>query len=165
VTEALDKNPAESTELAKPVEQKDPIKTELEAVKLRRSQLRDAALKRENERLPAEELAAEKQGLLDDEALEQAELEHGPVGKKIAVVQTELGAVIVKRPHAAIYKRYQDRGQTKTKDIDQFVRTCIVYPSKTRFDEILEEQPATLLRVADACVMLAGFRAEEVSAK
>jgi hypothetical protein len=98
-------------------------------------------------------------------ALEAAEREHGPRGRKIQVVETDLGIVIVKRPHSALFRRFSDKGSMKTADLDQLVRPCVVYPDSSTLDRILDELPATLLRLANSVSELAGFRAEEVQGK
>ena len=99
----------------------------------------------------------------DAEEIEKAEEKYGI--DRVGVVRTRLGCVIVKRPNAVLYKRFQDRESAKTQDLEKLVRPCLVYPDAAAFDRILEEQPATLTRVADCVVELAGFRAKEVSGK
>ena len=108
----------------------------------------------------AEELAAR-----NAEALEAAEAEHGPIGKKLRAIETSGGVIIVKRPHPATYKRFRDKGEANTAAFDKLVRPCVVHPDKSTFDRILDEEPAALDRCANAIVELAGFRAREVSGK
>jgi hypothetical protein len=112
--------------------------------------------------LLAEVEAAEREAS-DAEAIAKATAEHG--AGKIATIATELGVVIVKRPHPAHYKRFRDKGETKSADLEQLVRPCLVHPDASRFDQILNEQPATLDRCADQVVTLAGFRGKELSGK
>jgi len=106
---------------------------------------------------------AEERDAADAEAIAKAEEEIGE--RRIAVIRTELGAVIVKRPNPVLYKRFRDKESAKTQDLEMLVRPCLVHPPFARFDAMLEEQPAVLDRVADRVVFLAGFRGKEVSEK
>lgn len=131
-----------------------------------RERKRAAEAKRQATQAAADALAkveTEEREALDEEAIANAEAEHG--ANKIGIVRTDLGAVIVKRPHPAHYKRFRDRESAKTQDLEKLVRPCVVYPDATRFDAMLDEQPAILDRVANQVVELAGFRAREVSGK
>lgn len=101
----------------------------------------------------------------NETAIAAALEEHGPIGQKIAVIDTDLGAIIVKRPNPLVFKRFQSAGSVKWDDLEKLVRPCVVYPDKGALDTILEDLPATLTRVADAVVTLAGARAQEVSGK
>lgn len=112
--------------------------------------------------LVAEVETAEREAA-DAEAIAKATAEHG--AGKIAIVETDLGVVIVKRPNPVLYKRFRDKESAKTADLEQLVRPCLVHPDPSRWDAMLEEQPATLDRVADRVVFLAGFRGKELSGK
>lgn len=128
---------------------------------------RNAAEERRNALAEAEEkrreVEAEERDARDEEAIADAEAEHGP--RRIAVVRTDVGCVIVKRPNPVIYKRFRDRGETKTVDLEKLVRSCLVHPDSNAFDRLLDDVPAALDRAANAVVELAGFRAKEVSEK
>jgi hypothetical protein len=141
------------------------LEQKLSELRAKRAALAEERAKQEAERALVEQIEAEERALRDDEAIAAAEAEHGPVGKRIAVVHTDLGVIIVKRPNPLIFRRFQDKGTTKTEDFDQLVRPCLVYPSKTEFDRILEELPATLIRAANAVCALAGVRHDEISGK
>jgi hypothetical protein len=137
----------------------------LEELRAKRAALAEARRARELQRTADEQLADEEQAFIDDQAVDAAELEHGPVGKKIAVVKTDMGAIILKRAHPAMFKRFQDKGSLKSDDLDKLVRHCLVHPAAAMFDRIMDELPATLLRCADAVSFLAGVRAEDVAGK
>jgi hypothetical protein len=113
----------------------------------------------------AAQLAEEKLNLANEQAVEAAEIEHGPVGTKIALVHTSLGVVIVKRPHVATFRKFQDRGKTESKYLLEYVRPCLVYPTLPEYERICDEEPATLARCASALHTLAGVRLEEISGK
>jgi hypothetical protein len=137
----------------------------LDEIATRRAELAAARERRAEERAKQEAIGEAERALADDEALERAEIEIGPVGRMIAVVETPLGKIIVKRPHAAVFKRFQDRESKKTKDVEDFVVPCRVHPDRATFDKILEQLPGTLTRCANAAARLAGARVEEVSEK
>ena len=138
---------------------------ELRELRAKRAALAAAREAREAQRIADEQIAAEKQDVIDNEAIEAAEIAHGPVGKKIMVVKTDLGAIIVRRPKQAAFKRFQDTGSLKYDELEKLVRPSVVHPSLSAFDQIMEELPATMLRCADAVSVLAGVRRDDVSAK
>ena len=119
------------------------------------------------------ELEASREGELEVERLEleaanaeavaDAEADHDP--RKIRVVESGLGVVIVRRPNPLLYKRFRDKGEAKTNELEKLVRGCLLYPTAAGFDRILEEEPGTLDRCATAVIELAGFRLKEASGK
>lgn len=124
------------------------------------------ALRREafaNAEAEADKLAAAQRGLADDEKIEALELEHGT--RKIAVLRTELGAVVVKRPHLNTFRKFQDHGATDSEALGKLVRPCLVHPDVANFEKICAERPATLMQVANACIRLAGVRSEDLAGK
>lgn len=141
------------------------LEARLAKVKADRAALQAARDKAAEQRLLEEQVVAEEQAFKDEQAVADAEAEHGTVGKKIAVVSTDMGVIVLKRSNPLIFKRFQDVGSTKSADLDKLVRPCLVYPDIATFDRILEELPATMLRLASAVAGLAGVRAEEVSGK
>ncbi len=112
-----------------------------------------------------DEVEAEEIGARDEEAIADAEDAHGAVGKKIFVVRTDLGCVILKRPHPAHYKKFRDKGEGDTVAFERLVRPSVVYPDAVKLDLIFDELAGVLDRCANAVVELAGFRAKEVSGK
>jgi hypothetical protein len=139
------------------------LDAQLAAIRAKRAALAEA---REQRAQPsaADQLAAEQRALADDEALERLELEHGPAGKAIEIVRTEVGGVIVRRPHMAVFRRFQDDNKD-TAALEKLVRPCVLHPSKADFDRMCEELPFTLQRCADAVCRLAGIRKEDIQAK
>jgi hypothetical protein len=128
----------------------------------------------EAERAKREELAAyrreverKERAVKEAPEIARLEAEHGPIGEKIAVVETDEGAIVLKRPAPVVFKRFQDAGDSKSKS-DTFaslVKPCVIYPDMKRFNEILEALPATLSRCADEVVALAGFGQKEAAGK
>lgn len=113
----------------------------------------------------SEQLALKRRELKEAKALDEREREFGAVGKEIDIVHSDVGAVIVKRPTMTVYRRFQDSGKTETKDYEQLVRPCILYPSRAEFDQLIEQRPMLLVHCADACIALAGLRASEIRKK
>lgn len=142
---------------------------ELEA-RLRKANSQLAELERAREERAEDarfeqEVIARERAVKDEHAIAEAEEKYGPVGTKIAIVQTELGAIVLKRPNALHFRRFQDEGETKSKHVLQLVRPCRVYPDEAAFEQILEEQPAVLVALGNAVSELAGARTREVSGK
>lgn len=113
----------------------------------------------------ASKLASEELAFKGEQAVEAAEAEHGAVDKKIRVVQTDMGVVIVKRAHPAVFKRFIDRGKHSMQDLEELARKCLVYPTLPEWEAMCNEQTAIINRTADAIAWLAGIRADDVSAK
>jgi len=139
--------------------------SELEKIREARAVIAAARAQRIGDRAEAEELEREKQLLADDEAMEKAEAAHGPPGRAILAVPTDLGVVIVKRPHAALFRRFQDSETTSMQECEKLVRPCVVHPPSAELDKILDQLPATLPRLVVAVGVLAGLRKEELAGK
>lgn len=160
-----------TTETGQPTELTSAQKLEkkLEEARARRAAIAEAREKKNADKLLEAELAAEVQGIEDDEVIAKLEDELGPEGRAFKVIRTDLGAVIVKRSTAAAFKMFQDlraRENPKVHQLsDQLTRPCLLHPSKDRFDEMLKEQPHILIRCTNAIAELAGVRAEEVAGK
>jgi len=137
----------------------------LQAAKLERARITEARTAREKARSVSEQLAEAERELRDDQAIEKAECEHGLLGSKLAAVKSGLGVVIVKRPHHVLFRRFQDAGKTDSVQLSILVNGCLVHPDLGTFERYCEEEPALLLRVANAVAALAGVRASEVSGK
>ncbi len=146
-----------------PVSETEALEKRLVAAKARKAHVQEGRLKREEANALREEVERQEQAAVDAEALDKAEVEHG--AKKIATVQTEMGLIILRRPHPMHFKRFRDKGANGTEELEKLVAPCLVYPDRGKFNAILEEEPAALDRCADRVVTLAGFRAKEVAGK
>jgi len=144
-------------------EDKSELRARLEAAKKRKEEARAKREALESKGEYERRVLAEEQAAKDEEALLDAESQIG--ASKIATVDTPLGTIIIKRPNPLHFKRFQDKESVKTKDLEQLVRPCVVYPNGSRFDQILEELPATLTRCADRVATLAGVRVREITGK
>ena len=147
------------TDIKKAPTEREQLEAELAAA--RAANAANVAARTERAELSAlkEAIEREKNALRDAPAIEKAELEHG--ADKIATVVTRLGAVVLKRPHSASYRRFQDQASSKSEDVIKLVRPCVVYPTAAELDRILDEQPGVLARLADAVATLADAAQEE----
>lgn len=141
------------------------MQAELDKLRAQREALAAARQARADQNTLAAKLAAEQRALRDEQAIDAAEQEHGEIGRKIQVVKSELGVVIVKRAHPAAFKRFLDRGEHKTKDLEALARLCLVYPSLSEWEAMCDELPILINRSADAVAYLAGVRTEDLSGK
>lgn len=139
------------------------VEKEIAELNSRRAALELARERRAEQADVARRLEEAKQAVFDEEALAKAEQEHGV--RRIAVVRTELGAVIVKRPHANTFRKFLDSGKTDTDTLEKLVRPCLVHPQLEGFEKIVAELPAVLGQVALAIGRLAGIRAEDIGGK
>ena len=139
----------------------DDLKKRLAAAKAARSALQAKPVD-EAEELAAE-VAAEERALKEEQALADLVEKHG--AKKLAKVDTDLGAVILLRSAPAAYNRFAEKTEFKVEDVKQLVLPCVKYPSIPEFEEMLREQPGTLFVCANALAHLAGVRKDALSGK
>lgn len=104
-----------------------------------------------------------ERSVADAEAIAKAEEDLG-VGK-FAAHRTPLGVVIVKRPNHMHYRKFVSLKEHTPDDAERLVLQCLVHPSKGAFQQISEEYPAAMLKVAELVVDLAAGRVSEVSGK
>jgi hypothetical protein len=115
---------------------------------------------------PAElerELAKAEREAKEAETLLELESKHGK--DKIGYIETDLGMVVLSRPHAALFRRFQDQDKATVLEVEKLVRPCVIHPTKERFDMMCEEQPMILARAAEVVSRLAGFRNKDLEAK
>jgi len=141
------------------------LKQRLEVARLERDRLAKERSAREARRSLTDKLADEERELKNEQALDRAEQEHGPVGSKIATIYTRSGVVIVKRAHPAAFRRFQDVGKQTTTECEKLLRPCLVHPDPSTFDKWADEEPAIILRTANALCTLAGVRSDEAGGK
>lgn len=110
------------------------------------------------------EVEAEERAAKEAEAFAKLEVEHGPIGKRLLVVNTDAGSIVVKRPNHVMWKRFQDKPD-QAGALDRIVAHCLVYPGKVEFDQLCEEVPAAPTLAANAVCKLAGFNMQDFSGK
>jgi hypothetical protein len=138
------------------------LRARLESIKAERARLAEERELR-GQSLP-DRIEAEERALRDEIAIADAETAHGPVDKRIAIVNTSNGVVIVKRANHVLFRRFQD-SKLNVDECEKLVRPCLVHPDKATFDRWAEEEPAIIVRAANALGTLAGIRGEEASGK
>lgn len=97
--------------------------------------------------------------------LEAAEKELGELGRKLALVITAEGPVILKRPHRANVSKFLDAERATSATMLALVKSCVIYPDKDAFDRLLDEQPAALTILASEALTLAGAGAKALAGK
>jgi len=146
-----------------------PEDLELAELRAKRAAVADKRARFAEQVAKAERLEAERRAVADEEAIARLEEEHGPLDKAIAVVYTDLGAVVVRRAKPPAYKRFNEhitRENAKPFELsEQLVFACLLYPTREAFGAMVEAQPFTLIRCANAISTLAGVRAQEVAGK
>jgi hypothetical protein len=120
-------------------------------------------------------IAEERRLLALEEATVKAEADHGPLNRKVAIVHARraddsiAGSVIVRRPNAQLWKRYQhtktEGAKASSDELDKLFGHCVVFPPTSEFEELFEEFPGMSVQLLSAISKLAGFRIEEVSGK
>lgn len=87
-------------------------------------------------------------------------------GAKCAVIDTDLGTIVVKKPHHLKFNEVVSKGDKMAPaDLTGLVRSCVVYPEWSAVDKILEEAPAALGVLVDAITTLASEGAKSRSGK
>jgi hypothetical protein len=152
------------------------VEAKLAEVEARRA-ARQAARATDDELEAAKMRLAESQRLDRlEEAVLEAEAKHGKIGKGIAVVHCKfadgspLGSVIVKRPVASYYERYQhayqDLPEAKRRERTmELVAHALVWPSMGEVEALIKELPGSALPIANAIARLAGEHREDLAGK
>lgn len=141
------------------------LQERLERARVDRSALEEAEIKRKRVEKLRADVEAEERSLANEKKLAELEQQHGPAGKAIKAVYLDAIMIVVKKPNHLHVKRFMDKEETKTEDLDLLVRPCLLYPSKAEFDALVEENAALLVKAANAVSYLAGFRKEDLSKK
>lgn len=87
---------------------------------------------------------------------------------EIAVVVTDLGPAIFRKPSRAEYKRHLSLlfgEKTKPEAIEFLARACVVHPSKIDFDKWLDDKPGIPIVCAEDLTALAGASKAEGEGK
>lgn len=135
-------------------------------------QQRIAAARAERERLEAEQAEAAELAALEleaktEEAMAKAVRERGAAN--VRLVPTITGVCIVGRPSHLAFREFTDSGKVDNQAAEKLVRASLVEPDgKAAFASFLrmvEQEPALLMRAANAACELAGVRAKEAAGK
>jgi hypothetical protein len=106
---------------------------------------------------------AVERDVADAKAIAAAEEKLG--AGKFAAIKTPLGVVIVKRPNHMHYRKFIGAKEIGPDEAERLVLTCLVHPSRSAFEQIVEEYPAVPTIVASQIVDLAAGRQGEISGK
>ncbi|WP_437606255.1 hypothetical protein WMF20_35385 [Sorangium sp. So ce834] len=152
-------------------EQARDAEKELEAqLDKKRAELATLQAGREKSKRLAElqaELAETERKCQEEAALAEAESKFGPLGKKLAALDTVDGLVIVKQHDGVKVRLWADKNGEKpsVQACRELVRPCVVHPALERFDEMVKDRPLLLVTAAGKVLELAGIGAKEVSGK
>lgn len=123
------------------------LKERIAKAKAERAKLEaEAEARAEKTRLEREARAAEN-ALRDEPHIAAAEEKYGALGEGIAIVDTPRGAIVIKRPHHLVYRKFAAKDKPKIREVEEFVTSCVVYPEKAEFESISEE----FFGVVNAC--------------
>ncbi|WP_437647867.1 hypothetical protein [Sorangium sp. So ce362] len=114
-----------------------------------------------------EEIAETERKCKEEAALSEAEGKYGPIGKRIATLDTVDGLVIVKMGDGIKVRIWADKhgANPTTQACRELVRPCVVHPSVEVFDEMVKERPMILVSVAGKVLELAGIGGKEIGGK
>lgn len=98
-----------------------------------------------------------------DGVFAELQAEHGL--EDVRRVDTSDGHMIaIKRPARVAFRRFQQsKGQID--DCDQLVRTCLVYPGRDIYNDIVGKYPGKIVECANAAAALAGITVQESAGK
>lgn len=113
----------------------------------------EAEAKAEVERL-RRQAEREENAARDAPHITAAEEQYGPLGEGISIVDTPRGAIVIKRPHHLVYRKFAAKEKPKIREVEEFVTGCVVYPDKARFEEISEEFFGVINACAEAIAIL-----------
>lgn len=139
------------------------LKARLAAAKTARAALAAKATEAAEADELAAEVAAEERALKEETALQQLVEQYGAA--KLAKVDTPMGAVILLRPTAAAFNRFQEYDGFKVEHLKQLVLPCVKYPTIPEFEEMLREQAGILIACGTAINHLAGVRKDQLAGK
>jgi hypothetical protein len=112
-----------------------------------------------------EKLRFEENKARDLPHIREAEEKYG----EIRVVNTEMGAIVLRKPNHLNFKNFSrslNSGKLLDDDVIwKLVRPCIVHPDISRAEEIVEEYPATTIRLGEQAMDLAKGKAAEIEGK
>ena len=95
----------------------------------------------------------------DAKTIEKLKSEHG----EIYAVEVGGATLIVRPPTRAAFRRFVDKSANETARytaMENLLRDCVVWPSPTELNELLERKPGIVAPVAERLVQLAGAAQE-----
>ena len=126
--------------------------------------------KARDEKLAAAAAAVELRMLEEKVKLGELEAKHGLVGRDILpVFSPKTGAmVVVKTPEPVQFQKFQRKviaDKLDLPDVEELIRSCLVYPAKSDFQVICDEAPGMLSSVVNAVTALNGAAESDAASK
>ena len=146
-------------------EQREALLQRIREAREKRAAFEEQAREREELRELEERARFEENKARDLPHVQEAEEEHGV----IRVVNTPLGAIVLKRPHHLAFGKFTKKVASAKGfddgDIWRLVKPCIVYPDVARVEEMTEEYPGVTARMGNAVIEMGNGEVEEVEGK
>jgi len=114
---------------------------------------------------------AVRQAMLEGEIkLAEIEANEGVEGRDFKAIFSSVdGAmVVVRKPKPVVHERFikkQLDNKASVQDLDELVRSCLIYPDRPTFQKICDTAPNMLFLVSDAIVGLGGKSQEGLTGK
>jgi hypothetical protein len=98
---------------------------------------------------------------------EELSTKHGRRGVDFEIVRTDVGCFAVKRPDFVVSKAFlaTDENKRTIEDVMKFVDPCVLYPTREVFRTTCQEFAGVANRLANACLLMHGGNALQVSGK
>lgn len=137
----------------------------LQNARAERARIEAARTQRDAPALLLAEVEAEERALRDEQAIEKAVCEHGPLGGKIERFDTALGVIILKKPNHVLFRRFQDLSTYNHVECEKLVRPCVVHPDLSTFERYITELPAIMIPLANLACALSGMKVGAAAGK
>lgn len=150
----------ESVEEAVEREKREALEAELESLRARK---REAAKSLEIPETLEEQVERARIEAKGEEELAKAVAKHGR--KRVGVVRSYTGFVVLKRPNHIKWRQFQDNAEVTMETIESLVRDCVTYPNAARLDSMFEEIPDLVQKCGHVVVELAKGTVQDLSGK
>lgn len=147
-------------------EQKEALELRLREAKAKTSKLQEEMLEKEEIRELERKIRFEENKARDLPHIQKAEDEHGA----IRVVNTEDGAVVLRRPHHLVFNKFVRRMGDDKKPLDnddywRLAKPCIIYPDVATVEAWAEKFALLPVELGNKVVELGKAGIEEVEGK
>lgn len=144
--------------------EREQLEARIKKAREERAELDRARAERDELESLRRQAVREENASRDASAIAKAEEDHG--SEKIAILETELGSIVVKRPHHLHHRTLANKsGALTTDDLLKYIKPCVVYPDARTLEAWLEELPGVLIPLSDLAFELARGGAREVAKK
>lgn len=144
--------------------EREELEARIKAAREKRAEVERARAEHEELAELRRQAAREEMAARDAPHIAKAEADHS--AEKIAVLETMLGAIVIKRPNHLHHKRFANKSdRVSLDDLLAYVKPCLVYPDAQRLEAMLEELPGALIPLSDLAFELARGGAKGVEKK